>query len=130
MRSLVSRIYVQAASATGAPSGYIVPPPHPSIPSSRLLAFPQVETPLPAPPEFDIVVAGGTLGIFVATAMQRRGFKVCVVERGPLKGRTQVHVLKPSSSPWSWSSPRRLCQCPNPQPSPNPNPNPSGVEYL
>ena len=25
----------------------------------------------------------------MATALQRKGFKVCVVERGPLKGRTQ-----------------------------------------
>lgn len=40
-------------------------------------------------PEFDIVVCGGTLGIFMATAMQRKGWKVCVVERGILAGRQQ-----------------------------------------
>ncbi|GAB5036151.1 lycopene beta epsilon cyclase protein isoform 2 [Nannochloropsis oceanica] len=44
---------------------------------------------LPNTPQFDVVIAGGTLGIFMATALQKRGFKVCVVERGPLKGRTQ-----------------------------------------
>jgi len=37
----------------------------------------------------DVVVCGGTLGIFVATALARRGWRVAVVERGPLKGRAQ-----------------------------------------
>eukprot|EP00904_Undaria_pinnatifida_P002243 jgi/Undpi1/12019/HiC_scaffold_4.g01718.m1 len=41
------------------------------------------------PPMFDVLVCGGTLGIFVATALQMRGFKVGVVERGPLRGREQ-----------------------------------------
>ncbi|CAN0355706.1 unnamed protein product, partial [Scytosiphon promiscuus] len=41
------------------------------------------------PPAFDVVVCGGTLGIFVATALQMRGFRVGVVERGPLLGREQ-----------------------------------------
>jgi len=49
----------------------------------------ETETPLPNAPEFDVVIAGGTLGIFMATALQKKGFRVCVVERGPLKGRTQ-----------------------------------------
>eukprot|EP00903_Cladosiphon_okamuranus_P012374 g11597.t3 len=40
-------------------------------------------------PAFDVVVCGGTLGIFVATALQMRGFRVGVVERGPLLGREQ-----------------------------------------
>ncbi|CAN0368114.1 unnamed protein product, partial [Laminaria digitata] len=40
-------------------------------------------------PTFDVLVCGGTLGIFVATALQMRGFKVGVVERGPLLGREQ-----------------------------------------
>jgi glycine/D-amino acid oxidase-like deaminating enzyme len=48
-----------------------------------------VDTPLPSAPTFDAVVSGGTLGIFMACALQKRGFRVCVVERGPLKGRTQ-----------------------------------------
>ncbi|KAL3689895.1 hypothetical protein R1sor_016204 [Riccia sorocarpa] len=38
---------------------------------------------------FDVVVCGGTLGVFVATALAQRGFKVAVVEKGQLKGRTQ-----------------------------------------
>jgi len=49
----------------------------------------ETDTPLPNAPEFDVVIAGGTLGIFMATALQKKGFNVCVVERGPLKGRTQ-----------------------------------------
>ena len=36
-----------------------------------------------------MVVCGGTLGIFLAAALQLRGLKVAVVERGPLKGRAQ-----------------------------------------
>ena len=40
-------------------------------------------------PEFDVVVLGGTLGVFAAAAFQKRGLKVCVVERGPLVGRNQ-----------------------------------------
>ncbi|EGB04579.1 hypothetical protein AURANDRAFT_32203, partial [Aureococcus anophagefferens] len=42
-----------------------------------------------AAPEFDVVVLGGTLGVFAAAAFQKRGLKVCVVERGPLVGRNQ-----------------------------------------
>jgi len=48
------------------------------------------EGPLPrGPPEFDVCIAGGTLGIFVALALQQRGHKVCVVEKRLLQGRTQ-----------------------------------------
>ena len=39
--------------------------------------------------DFDIVVCGGTLGIFYAAYLQRKGFKVCVIEAGPLGGREQ-----------------------------------------
>ena len=46
--------------------------------------------PLPGgAPEFDVVVCGGTLGIFLAASLQLQGLKVAVVERGPLKGRAQ-----------------------------------------
>jgi len=38
---------------------------------------------------FDVVVCGGTLGILCACALQRRGARVCVVERGDLVGREQ-----------------------------------------
>jgi lycopene cyclase CruP len=38
---------------------------------------------------FDIIVSGGTLGIFYALALQNLGFKTCIVERGKVVGRTQ-----------------------------------------
>ena len=39
--------------------------------------------------DYDIVVCGGTLGIFFATALLLQGHKVCVVEAGKLQGREQ-----------------------------------------
>jgi lycopene cyclase CruP len=39
---------------------------------------------------YDVVVAGGTLGVFMATALAVKGWRVAVVERGKLQGRTQV----------------------------------------
>jgi len=45
-----------------------------------------------APPpqqQFDVVVCGGTLGVFLAAALAARGRRVAVVERGPLRGREQ-----------------------------------------
>jgi hypothetical protein len=43
------------------------------------------------PPEFDVCVAGGTLGVLIALALQQRGWRVCIVERRrKLEGRTQV----------------------------------------
>eukprot|EP00252_Welwitschia_mirabilis_P000908 TRINITY_DN10900_c0_g1_i3.p1 TRINITY_DN10900_c0_g1~~TRINITY_DN10900_c0_g1_i3.p1 ORF type:complete len:620 (+),score=92.88 TRINITY_DN10900_c0_g1_i3:240-1862(+) len=39
--------------------------------------------------KFDIIVCGGTLGIFVATALCLRGLSVGVVEKQKLQGRTQ-----------------------------------------
>jgi glycine/D-amino acid oxidase-like deaminating enzyme len=38
---------------------------------------------------YDVVVAGGTLGVFVAVALAGQGWRVAVVERGPLAGRKQ-----------------------------------------
>lgn len=35
------------------------------------------------------MVCGGTLGIFLAAALQLGGLRVAVVERGPLRGRAQ-----------------------------------------
>ncbi|KAJ1459560.1 hypothetical protein M885DRAFT_434786, partial [Pelagophyceae sp. CCMP2097] len=43
----------------------------------------------PAAADYDAVVLGGTLGIFVAAALARRGLKVAVIERGALVGRNQ-----------------------------------------
>lgn len=39
--------------------------------------------------DYDVLVCGGTLGIFLACSLQKRGFRVAVVERGVLKGRKQ-----------------------------------------
>jgi len=39
--------------------------------------------------DFDVVICGGTLGIFIATALQLKGHSVCVVEGGKLQGREQ-----------------------------------------
>ncbi len=39
--------------------------------------------------EFDLVFCGGTLGILLATALQQKGWKVAVIERGKLRGRAQ-----------------------------------------
>ncbi|MFN6068645.1 MAG: FAD-binding oxidoreductase [Pseudanabaena sp.] len=38
---------------------------------------------------FDVIVCGGTLGIFIASALQRRGWSVVVIEQGILRGRVQ-----------------------------------------
>ncbi|XP_057460964.1 uncharacterized protein LOC130751375 isoform X4 [Actinidia eriantha] len=38
---------------------------------------------------FDVLVCGGTLGMFIATALSCKGLRVGVVERGILKGREQ-----------------------------------------
>lgn len=39
--------------------------------------------------DWDIVVAGGTLGIFIGAALARRGWRVALIERGILRGREQ-----------------------------------------
>ncbi len=44
---------------------------------------------LGGPADFDVVVAGGTLGLFVALSLQLRGARVCIVERRRIEGRTQ-----------------------------------------
>ena len=41
------------------------------------------------PVEYDVAVCGGTLGIFFAFALQQRGFRTVVVERGKIAGRPQ-----------------------------------------
>ncbi|KAB1200862.1 hypothetical protein CJ030_MR0G006092 [Morella rubra] len=38
---------------------------------------------------FDVLVCGGTLGIFIATALSSKGLRVGIVERNTLKGREQ-----------------------------------------
>jgi hypothetical protein len=39
--------------------------------------------------DYDVIVCGGTLGIFFATYLQLQGHRVCVVEAGKLQGREQ-----------------------------------------
>ncbi|KAA8524733.1 hypothetical protein F0562_011156 [Nyssa sinensis] len=39
--------------------------------------------------KFDVLVCGGTLGIFIATALSSKGLRVGIVERNILKGREQ-----------------------------------------
>ncbi len=39
--------------------------------------------------DYDVVVCGGTLGIFAALALQLKGRRVCVIEGGRLQGREQ-----------------------------------------
>lgn len=39
--------------------------------------------------EYDVVICGGTLGVFLATALQLRGVRCAVLERGALRGRAQ-----------------------------------------
>ncbi len=39
--------------------------------------------------DWDIVICGGTLGILIGAALQRRGWRVALIERGILRGRDQ-----------------------------------------
>lgn len=39
--------------------------------------------------DWDIVICGGTLGILIGAALQKRGWRVAVIERGILRGRDQ-----------------------------------------
>lgn len=39
--------------------------------------------------DFDVIICGGTLGIFIALSLQLKGLDVCVVEGGKLQGREQ-----------------------------------------
>lgn len=44
---------------------------------------------LPSTPHLDVVIAGGTLGIFLGAALQHAGLNVAIIERGKLQGRSQ-----------------------------------------
>ncbi|MGK7915911.1 MAG: FAD-dependent oxidoreductase, partial [Prochloraceae cyanobacterium] len=39
--------------------------------------------------DWDAVISGGTLGILIAASLQRRGWRVALIERGILRGRDQ-----------------------------------------
>lgn len=57
-------------------------------PNSKVVVSKPQESVVPTP-EFDVCMAGGTLGIFVALALQLRGHRVCVIEKRLLQGREQ-----------------------------------------
>jgi lycopene cyclase CruP len=40
-------------------------------------------------PEYDVAIAGGTLGILIGTTLAQRGLRVVLLERGELRGRVQ-----------------------------------------
>jgi lycopene cyclase CruP len=48
----------------------------------------EIEVPL-ATVEYDVAIAGGTLGILMGVALVQQGWKVVLLERGILRGRTQ-----------------------------------------
>lgn len=60
---------------------------HPRPPPSPFVST----TPRPHSPTttFDVIIIGATLGIFYATALQSLGWRVIVLERGPVQGRLQ-----------------------------------------
>jgi len=39
--------------------------------------------------DFDVIICGGTLGIFIGCALQRLGWRVAIIEQGILRGRLQ-----------------------------------------
>jgi hypothetical protein len=47
---------------------------------------------------FDVLVCGGTLGIFVATALSSKGLRVVITERNKLKGVIQPYMAIPELS--------------------------------
>ncbi|KAF3332129.1 Lycopene cyclase protein [Carex littledalei] len=61
----------------------------PQVVSRTPGSFPKPQTRSDADPIYDVIVCGGTLGIFVATALASKGLNVGVVERNILKGREQ-----------------------------------------
>jgi len=59
---------------------------HSQLPFSQVVQ--QSEASL-ADVDWDVVIAGGTLGIFIGAALARRGWRVALIERGRLRGRDQ-----------------------------------------
>lgn len=58
------------------------------LPPPRTVVFEEPDAPFETP-EYDLVVAGGNIGILLATALVLKGLKVAVLEAGPLRGRNQ-----------------------------------------
>ena len=59
-----------------------------TLPPPRDVVFDEPDAP-PETPEYDLVVAGGNIGILLATALVLKGLRVAVLEAGPLRGRNQ-----------------------------------------
>lgn len=47
---------------------------------------------------FDVLVCGGTLGIFIATALSSKGLRVGIIERNKIKGVIQPYTAIPELS--------------------------------
>ena len=58
------------------------------LPPPRKIVFEEPEAAAETP-DYDLVVAGGNIGILLATALVLRGLRVAVLEAGPLRGRAQ-----------------------------------------
>ncbi len=43
----------------------------------------------PTEPDWDVAIAGATLGVIIGTALAQRGWRVVLIERGALRGRDQ-----------------------------------------
>jgi flavin-dependent dehydrogenase len=77
------------------PSNPHVPPPPQFVTQDAAMGRPEVWDKLRALKyetkklDYDVVVCGGTLGVFFATALQLKGHSVCVLEAGKLQGREQ-----------------------------------------
>lgn len=54
--------------------------------SSKAGLFSQSDLSDKAVDTFDVIVCGGTLGIFIATALSFKGLRVAIVEKNILKG--------------------------------------------
>lgn len=65
----------------------------PQVVSRTPGSFPKLQTRSDADPIYDVIVCGGTLGIFVATALASKGLYVGVVERNILKGVLRSFLL-------------------------------------
>lgn len=79
-----------------------------SAPPTQVIT--EVPRPVASGPEnldqYDVVVLGGTLGIFMATALLLRGYSVLVLERNQLRGRDQDwNISRADMKVWPWSFP-------------------------
>jgi lycopene cyclase CruP len=51
--------------------------------------FTSPDSPAETEPQWDVVICGGTLGIVIGAALAQQGWRVALIERGPLRGREQ-----------------------------------------